>query len=469
MMPHATHVTFPGQRLPQMQRLLCVVMLVGGALGCTVQLASSDDSVIIEGALTSSGQAISGATVSSGVTSITSDATGAYSLHLPQAGTRIVVKVAAVGFAPALTVVDHRGGVFHYHADVELTAPTMMTPDGDGGMAGMTLQAGGQMFQVSIPPGTVPAGTLVQVTALAAKNGPGDMSTTEGDDQQLQTGGMIYVQATDGDGNDVPFSGGGLVVNPAMLPALAAAMGDTKAYTLDEETAVWTPQTQSTATGANLRAQQAGFWNADREVRTACVKGQLNAPQKACGGERVSAGGLDGLYSQDTAGADGTFCVNGPQAYTQGMTVGTTNRSVSFPNVSGSCGENAAACMDLGMVAVSDTDCPKSCDKTEVDDPDGCKMMPVSGAGGGSGTGGGSGGSGQVGCGPPSFGGCSALGSNYGASRLGDGCCAYATCPASCADGCGSGWYEVGSRIFGPCSDSACLQTEATAAVNACM
>lgn len=51
-----------------------------------------------------------------------------------------------------------------------------------------------------------------------------------------------------------------------------------------------------------------------------------------------------------------------------------------------------------------------------------------------------------------------------------DGCCSSGSCPNSCSDICGNGWYEVNGQIFGPCTvqDTACMQNAAQAALSAC-
>jgi hypothetical protein len=51
------------------------------------------------------------------------------------------------------------------------------------------------------------------------------------------------------------------------------------------------------------------------------------------------------------------------------------------------------------------------------------------------------------------------------------GCCSVDdSCPASCSNACGEGWYEVRGQVIGPCrsSDSSCFQSAAQTAVEAC-
>lgn len=69
-----------------------------------------------------------------------------------------------------------------------------------------------------------------------------------------------------------------------------------------------------------------GFWNSDRNYLTACVRGRVVSGGGVCPGARVHAAGVDGIYSDDTAKGDGSFCVDGPQA--QG------NLHIDFPSQS---------------------------------------------------------------------------------------------------------------------------------------
>lgn len=455
----------------RLKRSWCTIALAVVTLsGCNVKIAGHNNTVIIEGVVASNGMPLKGANVAAGAEFVLTGTDGTFRVEVPAASERVPLKVTLAKFAPAITVVERRAGVFHYHADIEMTPPTMSMMS-TGSALEATLNAGGQTFVVRAPPGVVPSGARLELTALAPQNGPGAMETTEGDDQRLQTGGMLYVRAVDANDVEVPLQGAGIQVTPATVAAVPDAQ-PMKGYQLDEQ-ARWFPQAGTNATGADLTAQQAGFWNADRAFRTACLKGKLAAGMKACGGERVKAGGLDGIYSHDTAGADGSFCVDGPQGWSQSLTVGATTKMVRFPAAAGSCRTSPGECSDMGELKVNDTDCPKSCNQDQNDEPNGCEDKPVETGTGGGGGGGGTG----VGCGPPSFGGCSALGSSFSTSRTNNGCCTYTSCSqggtiGNCSDGCGNGWYEVGSKTYGPCNvsggNTSCLNNAAKQAVAAC-
>lgn len=76
------------------------------------------------------------------------------------------------------------------------------------------------------------------------------------------------------------------------------------------------------------------------------------------------------------------------------------------------------------------------------------------------------------GCGAPP-GGCGSMGYGFFSASAGDGCCASAGCVDACADDCGTSWYEVDGRLFGPCDVSdagyqSCLNDAVAAANAAC-
>ena len=451
-------------------RPLCFAILCSS---CTVQLVGSDDTITIEGKVVAQGSPVAGATVSAITTvsnTVTTSSTGEYRLQVKPDKDRVKVNVEAKGYAPTIAVVTRRAGVFHYDVQVELIAPTRMEMpmSNDAGTQSMTVSAGGQDITIEVPPGVVPPGSMLEVTAFPAENGPGTMETTEGADRLLQTGGMLYVRVVDPSGNEVKALGGqGIGISPGGMTDIGE-VGPTQGYALNEE-AVWTPSTTSNATGKALRAQLAGFWNCDRNFRTSCIRGKLSAPGKSCAGQKVTAGGSNamGLFSQDTSGGGGEFCVEGPASLSRTLSVGSNNKSISFPRTPGSCRTNPSACTDLGTVTVADADCPKSCGKDEVDSSSGCKPKDT-GSGGGSGGSGGSGGGGV-----DSGGGftcstskqCSTW--NKGSQGLG---CQWRAC--ACVDAAGScarGWYETnGGKVYACAQCSTSCTSAAQTLIAAC-
>lgn len=449
----------------------CLLMLCA----CNVRLVGSDTTITVEGLVRANGMPVVGATVSAYDTSATTSSTGAFTLRVKIEKDRVPIDVSAKGYAPTVLLINKRESIFHYYAEVQLTAPQRMVMQG-AGVQTMTLTAGDQTITVEVPPDALPVGATLEITAFDPENGPGGMETTESVEELLQTGAMLYIRAVDKEGKEVAITGTtGLTVTPGMMTDIGVT-GITKDYALNDE-AVWRPTAAMPQARTTFPVLQTGFRNVDRNFRTVCVRGRLKAPKKSCGGQQVKAGGRNalGLFSTDTAGPGGQFCLESPAGFTRTLTVGSTMRPVTFPRTFGSCRTNVSACTDLGEVPVADADCPKSCDLGQQDGPGGCQDPgEMGGTGGGSGGGGG----GSVGCGPPAFGGgCSSLGTGFTAARLGNGCCSFSSCDrggelGSCSDGCSNGWYEAQGRIFGPCDVSggggSCLQSAASAAVNAC-
>ena len=465
---------------PNMNELRRAALLASLSVlcACNVRLVGSDTTITVEGVVRSNGQSITGALLSANGTEVTTGSTGAFTLRVKLEKDRVPIDVSAKGYAPTVLLIHKRDSIYHYYADVELTAPQRKVMQSSTTQT-VTLTAGDQTITVEVPPDAIPPGATLELTAIAAENGPGGMETTESADELLQTGAMLYVRAVDMAGNEVAITGTtGLTVTPGAMTDIGMA-GVTKTYALTED-AVWKPTTTMATPRTTFPVLQTGFRNVDRNFRTVCVRGRLKAPRKSCGGQKVMAGGRNalGLFSSDTAGAGGTFCLESPAGFTRTLIVGSTMRPVTFPRTFGSCRTNPTSCTDLGDVPVADADCPKSCDLGQQDGPGGCQNPGEPGGGTGGGSGGGGGGS-NVGCGPPSFGGgCSSLGSSFTAARLGNGCCSWSTCErggqlGSCSDGCSNGWYEAQGRIFGPCNVSgganSCLQNAASAAINACM
>ncbi|MBS1148862.1 MAG: hypothetical protein H6Q89_560, partial [Myxococcaceae bacterium] len=223
-------------------RPLCFAILCSS---CTVQLVGSDDTITIEGKVVAQGSPVAGATVSAITTvsnTVTTSSTGEYRLQVKPDKDRVKVNVEAKGYAPTIAVVTRRAGVFHYDVQVELIVPTRMEMpmSNDAGIQKMTVSAGGQDVTIEVPPGVVPPGATLEVTAFPAQNGPGTMETTEGADQLLQTGGMLYVRVVDSTGNEVKALGGqGIGISPGGMTDIGE-VGPTQGYSLNEE-AVWTP------------------------------------------------------------------------------------------------------------------------------------------------------------------------------------------------------------------------------------
>jgi hypothetical protein len=105
-----------------------------------------------------------------------------------------------------------------------------------------------------------------------------------------------------------------------------------------------------------MNADDYGYWNFDRNYKTACVKGKIATTTGSCRGGRVRADGPDGISSFDNAGGTGDFCVTGAQTLGSSLVIGRTTQKVTMPASPGNC-TNPDSCLDIGTVSVSSTDC----------------------------------------------------------------------------------------------------------------
>ncbi len=134
------------------------------------------------------------------------------------------------------------------------------------------------------------AGTRVRVAGVSAQDSPGEMrEATAGRDQALMVG-------ADDDPLPPPPGFGVDAMNPPAERPPEAEPEPVEEFGLNED-GQWAPQPPD-------QPREFGWWNADRNFRTACVRGMLATPQGACAVGRVTATGPDGLSSRDNTGVD---------------------------------------------------------------------------------------------------------------------------------------------------------------------
>lgn len=348
-----------------------LIPLALGLAACTVQIAGNDRTALVRGTVTLGGAAVANAVVSSGGISTTTGTDGVYRLNLKDVPDRIVIDVSARSALPTRALVEYRGGVFHYLADVALPAPTRLAAGSE-----TTLALGGRMVKVKAPAGSAPDGGALEVAVLPPEAGPGAMETEEAVDQRLQSAAVFYLRGVDATGNPVPLSLSATQAVTFTIDSNVPALAETQALKIysQSDAGIWAPS--SATPGAELFANAGGYWLAGRAYKTACVRGRLKAPTKSCTGERIRVGGVDGVFTQDTTGNLGEFCLEGPQGRTLPMAVGSRTLQVAFPAKAGSCHVDPGACIELtlgtsadGGVDVADADCPISCLKSQFDDP----------------------------------------------------------------------------------------------------
>jgi hypothetical protein len=346
-------------------RFLTVGAALLSAAACTIQIAGNDRTALVRGVVTANGAPVPNASVTYGTAvllSTTTDTTGTYRLALKDVPDRFVIKATVKGYLPGYAVVEYRGGVFHYQVDLALQTGTRLNAGSE-----TTLALGGRMFRVKAPAGSAPDGGYLEVAAMLPESGPAAMEPAEAPTQRLQSSGLFFVRGIDALGNAAELRGTAPVTFTIAtdLPALTDAE-PMKVYSLGED-GLWTGSTA----GTELAATKAGYWLAGRSYKTSCVRGVLNAPTKACTGERIRVFGADGILTQDTTGTSGNFCIEGPQGRAIPMLIGSKSQMVSFPPKAASCHLNPDDCtLVSGGVPVLDTDCTASaCTRSQVDDP----------------------------------------------------------------------------------------------------
>lgn len=146
----------------------------------------------------------------------------------------------------------------------------------------------------------------------------------------------------------------------------------------------------SSSPSPRARVGHSGYWNADRAFRTACIRGTLKDSSGVCGGAHLDLTGPDFIHSVDSSGADGSFCLVGPQG--QSGTLSGRGPPVSFPRQAGDCSV-PSSCTDVGTLHISHSQCQSAGGVTDAGGG-----VTDAGAGGGPGVDAGDGGVTSFGC-----------------------------------------------------------------------
>jgi hypothetical protein len=267
-------------------------------------------------------------------------------------GTRALVEFTAPGHAPFLGSVVVKEGVDRYVLDAQLVALTELAIEA-GVENALVIPAPNGTIRLSLPP-VSNVGARIRVAAVSAAQSPGELRDAEGDPgQALQSVGMFYVELVGADGVPLPVPNGlnfEALDSPDELPPEAEPQA-VLAYRLRDDG-------QWQAFG-DAPPREFGWWNADRNFRTACIRGRLQTGDRSCAGARVTATGPDGVSSNDNSGADGTFCITGAQTFASVLQVGGTTRSLQMPSSAGDC-LAPETCLSLGDVPIGAADCDRS-------------------------------------------------------------------------------------------------------------
>jgi hypothetical protein len=264
---------------------------------------------------------------------------------------------------PQVSVVPSKEAVAGYRLKVKLVAlKTVSAPS--SAPVQVSDYAMGRPFQVSFTAPSTP-GLKVLYGVVDPANAPGVLKDANaGAGKALQSAGMFYFQVVDGQGAriavpadlKVNFGPKAMAAIPEAEPVQGYLLGDQGAW--GDAKAAGDP-----TSGLQWAPRQFGFWNADRNFRTACVKGTLAVKNAgSCKGGRVKASGPDGISSFDTSGSNGGFCLTGAQTFPSQLQVGATALSVQMPANAGDC-TAPETCKDIGTISTEAGECgPAECD-----------------------------------------------------------------------------------------------------------
>ncbi len=329
----------------------------------------------IVGKVTSGGSGVDGATVLDKLdktNTVTTDSDGAFEISVETTEAdgphRALIEVNHTDLAPYLAAVKIKEDVSKYQLEIEMVSLEQMDiTNGQQMQANLTVQ--GQPVTISFD-GVSGDDLKFRYGIVDAANAPGLMREVGAEPgNALQSGGMLYVDVVDGAGVKVPvppgmqiqFGGFGAPDIPDADPP--------KGFRLNDR-GNWNDKGDMDGMngGGDVGVDEFGWWNADRNFRTACVKGKVLAGEGACKGGRLKASGPDGISSHDSSGKDGAFCVMGAQTWESTLTVGSKTQTIQMPANAGNC-DSLDTCKDIGTISADADDCAEV-EEVEEDEPD---------------------------------------------------------------------------------------------------
>lgn len=195
----------------------------------------------------------------------------------------------------------------------------------------------------------------------------------------LQSSGMYYWDVTtQSDGSEsaladdqMPeFMSGSATFSEDIDPLTA---DDLNFWNMDPLTGVWSdpvvigttrrlsdggePPSRRLIDSATASARAAGFWNCDRNIRSACVTGYLvMSDGLQCEGvlmKTTSGSNSNGMYSSDLTSSDGKFCLEGASGSSLSIYAGSSRvYTGTFPNSPGMCSNGT--CGSVGTLTIPD-------------------------------------------------------------------------------------------------------------------
>lgn len=279
-------------------------------------------------------------------------------------GRRGVLTFEAPGWAPQVVNVPYQDGVLNYRVPVRMEPLTIMPLRDDGVMMPGQLP-NGRSVRVMVPQMPGATGGSLRFAGIDPVNGPGELrDQNAGLDQMLQSSGMFYLDIIDALGSPLQMPAAGLTVELSpFTPASVPQSEPEQIFQLNGQGA-WEARQPPSDGSTLIRVTRVGFWNVDRNYRTACVRGHLDSSAGACRGARVSSSGPAGVAFNSASAADGSFCLMGAQGNGTTLSAGGAHFSVQMPATAGGCSV-PTSCTELAPLIVP-TD---SCAETERADP----------------------------------------------------------------------------------------------------
>ena len=279
------------------------------------------------------------------------------------------------GYVSQVVDVPLEPGVFRYNVPVVFQPYTKLDLPA-GAERSVELQVMGRRVRVTIGPLADKA--QLQYASLPPENGPGMLREAgQPTDMALQSGGMFFLRIQDyGNPDFAPLPAMKIAMDPYDFPEVKDSQ-PAKAYRLGTD-GQWTGGTELASEGTStvIPADGYGFWNCDRNYRTACLRGKVTSGDSACQGARVQVSLFGTSYSGST-GSDGSYCVNGPQGLSPGIRVGGVARTTAnMPSYSGdctvpdSCGDGPT--LDVEKEACAEQQEPEAAGDCTI--PAGCSM-----------------------------------------------------------------------------------------------
>ncbi len=285
------------------------------------------------------------------------NARGQYTLSItvPQDADHATFRATLAGRAPQTVWLPLHAGVEKYGMRFSLM-PLSSAPLTPGSATTLNTMVNGRPATIrvgAVPPGATLRYALLPVPTLLPASGEAGTAL------QAVTP-SVFLDVTDAAGVQVANPPEMTVtLDPTGAPPIADASA-LEALTLTEE-GLWDQTRPLGGTGASqtFTAQAGSVTLVGRRFRTACAVGRVEAISGPCPGGYVAAQGTEGVFSLDTANANGDFCVTGVAGSSVNVFSAATTRQVSLRSTIGTCAI-PADCQNVATFQITPQQCSDS-------------------------------------------------------------------------------------------------------------